>query len=152
MVEGIQQYQKFTHLLGQVITLAVISKTHRHWSLADFDRLIVPPIALGQCYAFWSDTGVLTGFFTWANLTKEAEFGYLERIRLLVPSDWNAGDHSKIWMIDAFAPYGGLLRMTKFITKDLRERAEAGGWPAKRAAWARSHGTGHVQHIGEVRR
>jgi len=139
-------------LLGQVTALAMNSAVHRPWTLADFDRLMVPPLALGQYYAFHGEAGGLNAFVTWANLTGEAEAGYLARTRKLQSKDWNAGDYSRLWLIDCFASNGDILRVTRHITRDLRAKAERNGWPATRACWARSHGTGKVQHIGSVAR
>lgn len=130
----------------------MVSEVYQGWTLVDLRRLFVPPITLGQFYSFREKSGDLTGFITWANLTMDAELGFINRTRTLQPSDWSAGDHSRLWCIDALAPYGGVGPMVRHVVKDLREKANAGGWPCDRASWARSYGAGKVQHIGKVMR
>ena len=95
---------------------------------------------------------ILLGFVSWANLTQEAETGFLNRTRKLQPNDWNAGDYSRIWFIDCLAPWGGIMKMTRQVGKSLREKADANNWPAKSAKWTRTYGDGVVEHVGTVSR
>jgi|TARA_Y100000310_G_scaffold48435_2_gene44902 hemolysin-activating ACP:hemolysin acyltransferase len=150
-VENTSNYNELTSLYGRILFLAMQAKVYRPYRLADFDRLFVPPVMLGQYYTF-EDADVLTGFVSWANLTEEAEAGFLDRSRKLQPGDWSAGDYSRIWLIDCLAPWGGIMKITRHITKDLRAKAEAGGWPAQKAQWARTYGDGVIGHVGSVNR
>lgn len=136
-------------LVGAVLGLMQRSAVHREWSVADLGRLLLPPVLLRQCLVFCRGVEV-AGFFTWANLTEEAEVGYLARTRRLQPEDWNAGDHSRIWIVDGLAPFGGLPEMARAIRREMTAKAEREGWSARRAQWARSFGTGAVQRIGDV--
>ena len=131
--------------------MAMRTDVYRSWTLADIDRLFIPPIQLGQYYALEHDE-ILTGFASWANLTEEAEAGFVNRSRKLQPGDWSAGDYSRIWIIDCLAPHGWIMKMARHASKDLREKADAGNWPAKCARWTRTHGDSVVQHIGEGKR
>ena len=133
--------------------MAMQTKVYRPYRLADIDRLFFPPIMLDQYYTFEDvDHVVLNGFVSWANLTEEAEAGFINRSRKLQPGDWSAGDYSRIWIIDCLAPHGGIMKMARHVSKDLRAKADAGNWPAKCARWTRTHGDSVVQHIGEGKR
>lgn len=131
--------------------MAMQTKVYRPYRLADFDRLFVPPIMLGQYYTLEHDE-ILTGFVSWANLTEDAEAGFINRSRKLQPSDWSAGDYSRIWIIDCLAPWGGIMKMARHVSADLREKADDGNWPAKCAKWTRTHGDSVVRHVGEGKR
>ena len=144
LVPGIE-----TALLGNVVALLALSAVHRTWTAQDIARLVTTPVMLRQCFAF-VEAGRLIGWASWANLTEEAEAGYLARTRKLQPMDWAAGDGSRIWIIDALAPWGGILSMARQIKSELRTIADQRGWPATEARWARSFGIGRVQHIGRV--
>lgn len=90
--------------LGAVIELMSYSKYHQNYTVMDIMRVIAPPIALGQCYLF-RQKGVLFGFISWADLSEEAEIGYINGTRKLQVGDWNAGN--RFWMIDVLFPRGG---------------------------------------------
>jgi hemolysin-activating ACP:hemolysin acyltransferase len=147
----VNDYKDLTSLYGRIIYMAMRTDVYRPYRLADFDRLFVPPIMLGQYYTLEHED-ILLGFVSWANLTQEAEAGFLNRSRKLQPNDWNAGDHSRIWIIDCLAPWGGIMKMARQISKSLRDKADAGDWPARRARWTRTHGDAVVQHVGYVAR
>lgn len=136
-------------LVGHVVGLMAESDVHCRWTVIDIVRLVVAPVCLGQSFTFAVDR-VPCGWVSWANLTEEAEAGYLSRTRRLKPEDWNAGDGSRIWIVDALAPRGGILRMARVIKTELRTIADRRGWPATEARWARGYGTGSVLHIGSV--
>ena len=151
VVEKISQYKELTALYGRIVYMAMRTNVYKSYTLSDFDRLFIPPILLGQYYTLDHDDFLL-GFTSWANLTEEAETGFLNRTRKLQPNDWNAGDHSRIWFIDCLAPWGGVTKMIRHISRALREKADANNWPAKRARWTRTYGDGIVKHVGMVTR
>jgi hemolysin-activating ACP:hemolysin acyltransferase len=149
----VHDYKDLTSLYGRIIYMAMRTDVYRPYRLADFDRLFVPPIMLGQYYTFEDvDHEILTGFVTWANLTEAAEAGFINRSRKLQPGDWSAGDHSRSWIIDCLAPWGGIMKMARHVSASLREQADAGNWPAKCARWTRTHGDSVVQHFGYAAR
>ena len=139
-------------LFAEVDGLMMHSDVHRVWDGGSRYRLVLPPIMLGQYFDFRDDDDDLTGFFTWANLTEEAETGYLERTRKLQPDDWNAGDGSRIWMIDVLAPFGGLRAMIREVHYQMRTLATLQKWTVKDFRWARSFGSGKVRRIGKAAR
>lgn len=138
-------------MLGAAVAMMPSSPVHRDWTVTDVARLIGPPLLLRQCFAF--DDGLnIRGFVTWANLTEEAEAGFLARTRLLQPEDWNAGDGSRIWIIDALMPFGGVLGMLRRVAKEMRAIMDANNWPATEVKWTRTLGTDRVQHVGSIKR
>jgi len=147
----VSEYKDLTSLYGQIVYMAMRTNVYKTYTLSDFDRLFVPPISLGQYYTF-GDGEMLTGFVSWANLTEYAEEGFMARSRKLQPEDWSAGDYSRIWLVDCLSPWGGIMNVVRHITKDLRVKADANGWPASRARWSRTYGDGVVQHVGMVKR
>lgn len=135
-------------LFNEVDSLMMHSQVHRSWDGGSRYRLILPPIVLEQYFEFRGKNDDLTGFFSWANLTEEAENGYLERFRKLQPEDWNAGDGSRIWMIDGLAPFGDVLQMVRGVRREMRKLAQIHNWPVDRFRWSRSFGSGRVKKIG----
>jgi cytolysin-activating lysine-acyltransferase len=88
--------------------------------VADIQRLIVPPLRLGQCVILTNDRQEVTAFASYAFLTEEAEAGYIDGTRPLQPGDWNAGD--RLWWIDALAPFGGSRPLVHALRATLRSR------------------------------
>lgn len=88
-----------------VVWLLGRSEPHRQWLIADLDRYIIPPLVLNQAWLFLREQRPV-GFFSWANLTLEAEQGLINGTRPIQPDDWNAGDRR--WSMDVIAPFGDL--------------------------------------------
>ena len=128
-----------TQLLGAVVMLMLASPIHRARPIAKIERVILPPILLGQYFAFERD-GRLVGWASWANLSEEAESAFVERTRLLTPEDWAAGDGSRIWISNLMAPYGGVRSMVRTIRRELASVAQERGWLAEAAHWRREYG------------
>lgn len=133
-------------LLGAVAGLMAQSKLHCRWSVSDLWRLTFPPLRLGQFIAFMDAD--LIGWFTWANLTAEAEAGFVGGTRKLQAGDWDAGDSSRLWIVDGIAPDGEMPRMARQVREVLSNMTVANNWPAKEAKWLRRHDDGSVRHIG----
>lgn len=155
MTEDGPIYVKTKPALAMALHLFTLSKLHHDWTVSDLARLLIPPIMLGH-YLFWTEGERVVAFATWANLTEEAEDAYLTGRRKLQPEDWNAGDYSRIWIIDAVAPYGHIRPFAKAIRTQLVSLAEHHGWPATSAKWKRrypktEHEVGERTKIGEVR-
>lgn len=126
---------------AEVLELLAASPIHSRWSPSDIERLIAAPGRTGNLLLF-RDRGRLVGLLTFALLTEEAERGFLRRSRKLQPGDWRAGD--RLWFIDFIAPYGHASQ----ILNGLRRSGAFNHFG--RARWARTHGTGRIQHIGEA--
>jgi len=139
-----------TQLLGAVVNLLGASPIHRTWSVGTLYRLIMPPIWLGQCFAFADGEDRLVGWFSWADLTDQAAAGFADSSRKLQAEDWAAGDHSRIWIVDGVAPWGGLSHMARVIRQELSARASREGWSARRAHWKRTILGQEVQHVGNA--
>lgn len=136
-------------LYCEIAILMSLSEVHRRWHFEDFWRLTAPPVNASQYFGFVGSQG-LEGWFTWGNLTAEAERGLHDGARLLQPVDWTAGDFSRIWIIDGLAPFGGLPSMARAIRARLSLLAKENGWPAHSARWRRTFGSGRTIHVGEV--
>jgi hemolysin-activating ACP:hemolysin acyltransferase len=106
-----------------VLGLMARSPLHSRWSVADVERLIVPPLALGQC-AVLRDGPHVVGFASYALLTEEAEIGYVEGTRKIQPTDWNAGD--RLWLVDVIAPYGHARQVMRHGRAMLKARGLGG--------------------------
>ncbi|MDA1100420.1 MAG: toxin-activating lysine-acyltransferase [Proteobacteria bacterium] len=137
-------------LFGAVTELMAQSDLHCRWTVHDLHRLTAAPLQLGQFIAFFS-AGQLTGWFTWANLTAEAEAGFIDGARKLQAWDWNGGDYSRVWIIDGLAPNGGMPRMARAVRRMLSEAAKAGNWPARHAKWLRRHDDSSLRHVGTTK-
>ncbi len=88
------------------------SKEHSRWSVADFSRLVIPPLTLGQFSLWYHEDRPIAGV-TWAFLTDAAGEGYVSGTRKIQPHDWNAG--KTLWVIDFLAPYGGVRALSHVL-------------------------------------
>ncbi len=138
--------------VASALALMTKSSIHRDWSVADLERLLFPPAYLGQGWLFADPSRKqIVSFATWANFDEEAEAAFITGHRKLQPEDWYSGDYSRIWIIDAVAPYGDILQTGRWIKKFLLDRATKEGWPARRARWKRRYyGRDREEKIGEV--
>jgi cytolysin-activating lysine-acyltransferase len=118
-------------LLG-VIDLMAQSEIHRRWSVADIQRLIAPPIDLGQAVLLISGDRPV-GYASYALLTEEAETGYIDGTRKLQAGDWNAGD--RLWWIDAIAPHGH----ARFLPRQLKSLLRSRGLGNREIRFRRSY-------------
>ena len=104
------------------LVLMMSSDVHKNWYIKDVQRLIVPPIALGQC-GFLREDSTAVGFFTYGWFTKEAEEGFTEGTRKIKAGDWNDGNI--LWVIDFIAPFGHTRQMfTEFGKLDFLHKAK----------------------------
>ena len=72
--------------------------------LSDIQRLIIPPLKLGQ-YRIYVDNEVPLCYASWAMLPEEAEEGYKNKTRKIQPKDWDSGNN--LWLVDVICPFGG---------------------------------------------
>lgn len=115
-----------------VLALLARSPVHRDWRVSDIERLILPPLALGQCVLIREHARIVA-FASYALLTDGAEEGYVGGARLLQPGDWDAGEN--VWLIDAFAPFGH----ARAVTRELRELLRGRGFAARDINFRRSY-------------
>lgn len=107
-----------------VLDLMTRSARHRTFSVADVERLILPPMLADQAVVLAENGERIVAFGSIGLLTDEAAGGYAEGTRKLQPGDWNAGD--QVWLIDAIAPHGHARQLTTAIRSLARERGHAG--------------------------
>lgn len=110
---------------------------YRRYTLEDLERLLLPPIVLGQCKLYLDEDNKPLAFCSWARLSEGARDGFLARTRKIQPDDWNSGD--ELWFMDFIAPNGNV----RGIIEDLYKLH-----PGQVGHFARSHGTGKVQRVG----
>ena len=122
-----------------VVGLMARSSIHRGWSVADIERLIVPPLKARQAVIV-EERGHIVGFGSVALLTDEAQQGYREGTRRIRPSDWSAGGH--IWLVDVIAPYGHASQVTRALRLDFCER----GFGGQYVNFRRNKGTGERRY------
>lgn len=109
--------------VGAVVRLMAMSPVHEHWTCHDIERLVVPPLDLGQCILL--KEGLLpVAWGSYAFLTPEAEAGYRSGLRRLQADDWNAGD--RLWLVDVVAPFGHGPQVTSALRRKMRDEGRAG--------------------------
>jgi len=91
---------------GDMVALLTKSPAHKHFSLADLEWLLLPPVALNQ-FALAdaklpNGQTVLGGFVLWARVAPDVDARLSENQRYpirLHPNEWRSGDI--FWIIDA---------------------------------------------------
>ena len=89
--------------VGAAVQLMRESWLHRRWTIADFERLILPPIELNQCVFARLGFDVI-GFVSWALFSNEASQAFAEKVRPLQARDWQSG--ANLWIIDFMSSPG----------------------------------------------
>jgi cytolysin-activating lysine-acyltransferase len=108
-------------MLGEMTWLLQQSPLHRHFSIADLEWMIMPPLMLEQYRIFRGNPNppkegedaapgtTPMGLALWAMLSEEAEqklnamvMGGQGPVRLR-PDEWRSGD--RLWLIDLIAPF-----------------------------------------------
>lgn len=102
--------------LGDVIHLMGESHLHKDWFVHDVNRLIIPPLNLGQ-YVSEYEGEKLVGFATVAFMDMDSLSDFLNGVRKVQPSDFNNGDIPVL--MDVIGPWGHgrvvALKMRKFL-------------------------------------
>ena len=130
----------FAASIGDMVVVLSRSPAHKHYSLADIEWMVLPPIMAGQFYiaeAMHKEHGfrVPIAAFTWAFVSEEvdrrlAQQGAGSRARLR-PDEWKSGEIA--WLIDAVGSAEGVkagLRWLKdgpFKEASLKLRTEGSG-------------------------
>ena len=123
---SVPQKPTVSHMLGEMTWLLQQSPLHRHFSIADLEWMIMPPLMLERYRIFrgnpnplpQSETGegeeakpgtTPMGLALWAMLSAEAE----QKLNAMVmggkgpvklrPDEWRSGD--RLWLIDLIAPF-----------------------------------------------
>jgi hemolysin-activating ACP:hemolysin acyltransferase len=104
----------FAASIGDVVVVFSRSPAHKHYSLADIEWMVLPPVAAGQFYvveAMHKERGfrVPIAAVTWAFVSEEVDACLRERARQRVrlrPDEWKSGKIG--WLIDAAGDGKGL--------------------------------------------
>ena len=96
-----------SHLFGEITWLLSQSPLHRHFTLADLEWLVMPPLLHRQFHIFYDD-GKPVGLATWARCnegaTAKLRNGVLDPDHRLTLDEWASGDD--VWLVDLVAPFG----------------------------------------------
>jgi hemolysin-activating ACP:hemolysin acyltransferase len=97
------QAKELENPVYEALKLFNMSEIHRYWSVADLDRLLIPPLEIDQCI-FASRNNSIIGFCTWGLFSNRVSNGFANRSHLLQREDWKSGDN--LWIVDLISPYG----------------------------------------------
>jgi cytolysin-activating lysine-acyltransferase len=102
----------FAASIGDIVVVLSRSSAHKHFSLADIEWMVMPPVMAGQFYVVEAEDKE-RGFrapvaaVTWAFVSEEVDARLREkmgqRVRLR-PDEWRGGDIG--WLIDAVGGEG----------------------------------------------
>ncbi len=103
-------------LLGEILSLMIVSPTHKNYRMAHFPSIVLPPVECNQFKIYRNAEQLPVGFTSWAFLSEEAERRLLDKTLLMRDEDWNSGE--KLYFMEFIAPFGH----TKQMVRDLREQ------------------------------
>ena len=89
------------HMLGEIVWVLAQSPTHKHFSLADLEWLVVPPLMLEQYRVFRDAKNAPIGVALWAYLDEAAEASLEAGNAKLRPDQWKSGD--RLWLVELVA-------------------------------------------------
>jgi cytolysin-activating lysine-acyltransferase len=99
--------------LGCLSWLWMNSPLHREWRVETFAKFILPPLHLNQ-FIIIEREGFPVAYCSWAFLSDEASFKYLNNPSNIELKDWKSGPN--LWFIDWVAPF------SKSDTFEMRSR------------------------------
>lgn len=91
-----------SHMLGEMVWILTQSPVHKHFTLADLEWMIMPPLLLEQYRVFHGEQTPV-GFALWAYLSVEAEAKLEAGAQKLRPDEWKGGD--RLWLVELVAPF-----------------------------------------------
>lgn len=98
-----RQAPTVSHMLGEIVWVLAQSPAHRHFSLADLEWLVVPPLMLEQYKVFRDDRKAPIGVALWAYLDEKAERRLAQEPARLHPDQWKSG--ASLWLVELAAPF-----------------------------------------------
>lgn len=133
---------------GEIVSVLMRSPHYRHYSLADLEWLIVPPLLANQftlAEARTKEGGIPSpvGVALWARVSQEVEEKLstnLDKPLRLRPDEWTSGD--RLWLIDAIGAPEAVKAMASRMSEAVFE-----GKPFKLRARGQD-GTISVQTVG----
>lgn len=95
---------------GEIVSLLMRTPNYKHYTLADMEWMVVPPLLLNQVVvaeANMKEQGISVpvGMAVWASVSDEVDAklsGQLDRAVRLRPDEWRSGEH--LWLIDVVGP------------------------------------------------
>jgi cytolysin-activating lysine-acyltransferase len=111
----------FAASIGDMVVVLSCSSAHKHYSLADIEWMVMPPVSAGQFYVveaadqkhgFRAPIAVVS----WAFVSDEADQllqKQAESLRRLRPDQWNCG--TTAWLIDAAGDAEGVRRALHWL-------------------------------------
>lgn len=118
--------------IGDMVTLYSKDPGHKHFSFADMEWKILPPIVNGQYHIETADDtefGTLrpVSLVTWAKVSDELDKrlsaqaqGELVRLR---PQEWASGEH--VWLVDVVGTKEGVRKALKAIHQNQLSKTES---------------------------
>jgi cytolysin-activating lysine-acyltransferase len=108
--------QTMGRMLGDIVWLLSQSPAHKHFSLADLEWMVMPPLALGQ-YRIFRDGEKPLGVAFWGYLSEETEKKLEGGATRIMPQEWAqgmrvepehgmvAGEGGTLWLVDLVCPF-----------------------------------------------
>lgn len=127
-----QPKKTVSQMLGEIVWLMTQSPTHKHFSLADIEWMVMPPLLLEQ-YRIYHEDSKPIAVALWAYLSQESEAKLEAGGTRLAPHEWRAGGmgnlsqglqqgdqtsqvnpipeatgepQGKLWLVDLICPFG----------------------------------------------
>jgi hemolysin-activating ACP:hemolysin acyltransferase len=113
---------------ARIVSVLMRSPLHKHFSLADLEWLVLPPLLTGQCHVVEAKAqpnaaGVPVAVVFWASVSPEVDKRLSENLNApirLRPDEWKSGEI--LWLVDAV----GDARVVTAVLKQLNEGALKG--------------------------
>ena len=114
----------FAASIGDLVVVLPRSSAHKHYSLADIEWMVVPPVSAGQFYvveAMDKQQGYRASVaaVTWAFVSEEVDHTLQQQVgqsRRLRPDQWNNGPIG--WLIDAAGDVVGVRTALEWLAAD----------------------------------
>lgn len=105
--------QKLNLLLGEITSLLLLSKVHRHYQVRDIADVILPAVNLNQFQLYRDARKRPIGLVTWGRLSSEVMQRYISGNTVLSEDDLVSGD--QLFFLDFIAPYGHIKQIVQHI-------------------------------------
>jgi cytolysin-activating lysine-acyltransferase len=122
---------------AQLVSVLMRSPLHKHFSIADLEWLVLPPLLAGQCRvveakAHANGPGVPVAIALWASVSSDVDKRLSENLNApmrLRPDEWKSGE--VLWLVDAVGDRRVVLPLLKqldestFKDKEVKLRARS---------------------------
>ena len=119
---GAAASKMFAASIGEIVTILSRSPAHKHYSLADIEWMVLPPVAAGQFYVVETahqQQGFRApiAFVAWAFVSEEVDARLSAQVGgprvLLRPDEWMSGDVA--WLIFAVGHADGVNEALRWL-------------------------------------